>query len=248
MSERSGATRQRAVHTPRPAAAGKSPAAWAVLLATIIIATTADLWSKHAAFERVASVPVDIRRADVLDAERLGELIPRHEPVTVVPHGLEFTLVLNPGAVFGIGAGQRWIFVAFTLVALAVGGLLFARWTTPRDRGAHVAIGLLVAGGLGNLYDRLALACVRDFIHPLPGVNLPFGLAWPNGATEIWPWVSNVADLWLLIGIGVLLVLTWRHPAEQPAEQPVDQPADEPKADQHSAGEARSPEARSPEA
>ena len=153
-----------------------------------------------------------IRRADVLAADNLSALIPAHQPLTVVPSALEFTLVLNPGAVFGIGAGQRWVFVVFTLVALAVGALLFARWTAPRDRGAHAAIGLLVAGGLGNLYDRLAFGCVRDFIHPLPGVELPFGITWPNGAAEVWPWVSNIADLWLLVGIAGLLVLTWRAP------------------------------------
>ncbi|MEM0984390.1 MAG: signal peptidase II [Planctomycetota bacterium] len=197
--------------------AARSPAALLFLLVTIVLGTASDLWSKHAAFAHVADQPVAVEREAVLATKPLQSLIPPHEPVTAIPSVLEFTLVLNPGAVFGLGAGQRWIFIAFTAIALVVGWLLFAKWTRPKDHIAHVSIGLLVAGGLGNLYDRLVHGCVRDFIHPLPGVDLPFGVTWPNGASEVWPWVSNVADLWLLIGIGVLLVLSWRTP-DKPAE------------------------------
>jgi signal peptidase II len=137
-------------------------------------------------------------------------IIPRHAPVTVVPRALEFQLVLNPGAVFGIGPGQRFFFIGFTVLALVFGVLMFARWTGPRDHFAHVAIGLLIGGGLGNLYDRLQFACVRDFLHPLPG------LTWPGGMTimgnrEVWPYVSNLADLFLLIGILMLLIHLWKR-------------------------------------
>jgi lipoprotein signal peptidase len=88
---------------------------------------------------------------------------------------------------------------------------MFGWWTGPRDRAAHVAIGLLISGGLGNLYDRLVYTCVRDFIHPLPGVNLPFGWRMPHGDREIWPYVSNIADLWLIIGIGTLMICLFRQ-------------------------------------
>ena len=145
--------------------------------------------------------------------ERLNALLPSHDPVEVIPGILNFTLVLNPGAVFGIGAGKRWIFVGFTLVAIAFAGWMFARWTTARDRWTHAALGLLVAGGLGNLYDRVLYACVRDFIHPLPGVKLPFGITWPNGSDEVWPYVSNVADAFLIAAIAMLLVVSFRKPA-----------------------------------
>jgi signal peptidase II len=171
-----------------------------------------DLVSKSLAFGHVAGARVGIDRAVVLASDRLDALIPRHEPVVVVPGLLEFTLVLNPGAVFGVGAGQRWFFVGFTVLALAFAAWIFGAWTRARDRWAHAAIGLIVAGGLGNLYDRLQFACVRDFIHPLPGVRFPLGLAWPGGSREVWPYVSNVADLYLLVGIGILLVLNWSRP------------------------------------
>jgi signal peptidase II len=191
----------------------RSRRAWTVLLVTVLLGLVTDLWSKSIAFAAIAPTPVVVEREDVLRVNDLSVLIPPHDPVLVVPNLLEFTLVLNPGAVFGIGAGRRVFFIGFTLVAIAVSLVLFARWTRPRDWAAHLGFGLIISGGLGNLYDRIRFACVRDFIHPLPGVELPFGLRWPGGgSTEVWPYVSNVADLYLLIGIGILLVYTWRQP------------------------------------
>jgi signal peptidase II len=186
--------------------------AWILLIGSLVFGLVTDLISKWAAFRYIADVPAIVRRPDVIASNRLGELLPLHDPVVVVPSVLNLTLVLNPGAVFGIGAGQRWLFIAFTLLAIVFSMWIFLRWTTPRDRSAHAAIGLLLSGGIGNLYDRLVYACVRDFLHPLPGVQLPWGLTWPNGSRDIWPYVSNIADLWLIIGIAVLLVYSWRKP------------------------------------
>jgi signal peptidase II len=97
---------------------------------------------------------------------------------------------------------------------------MFAKWTRSRDTLAHASIGLLLGGGLGNLYDRLALGCVRDFLHPLPGLRWPGGWKPFGGDGQIWPYVSNVADLLLLIGIGLLLIFLWRRPHDHPAELP----------------------------
>ncbi|MEL6497577.1 MAG: signal peptidase II [Planctomycetota bacterium] len=195
---------------------------WSVLLGVLLAGLVADLWSKSAAFERVADVPVEVRREQVMRTEQLGRLIPPHEPVIVVPNILEFTLVLNPGAVFGLGAGKRLLFIGFTLVAVVMGLWMFLTWTTRRDWLAHASLGLLLSGGLGNLYDRVKFACVRDFIHPLPGVRI--------AGREIWPYVSNVADAFLIVGIIGLMWHLWRSdsgpPSAEAAEPGRDQPND----------------------
>ncbi|KAA0215845.1 MAG: signal peptidase II [Leptolyngbya sp. PLA3] len=196
----------------------RSPRAWALLMIVTGLGLATDLATKSLAFAHVAGIPVGIDRDAVLTTQRLDLLIPTHKPVVVIPNLLELTLVLNPGAVFGVGAGRRWFFVAFTLVALAFATFIFGLWTRARDMWAHVAIGLIAAGGLGNLYDRLRFACVRDFIHPLPGLKLPFGVKWPGGSDEIWPYVSNVADLYLIVGIAILLLLNWSRPKHAPTE------------------------------
>jgi lipoprotein signal peptidase len=210
---------------PAPDPAWRSRGAWIWFLAAVALLLAIDLGTKYLAFAFVADAPVAVDRADVTailrnDPRALQALIPRHEPVVVAPHLLEFKLVLNPGAVFGTGAGMRWFFVGFTFVALAFATLLFARMTTARDRLTHLAIALIVSGGLGNLYDRLRYACVRDFIHPLPGVEFPFGITWPNGDPELWPYVSNVADAFLLVGIAILMIRLWNASPESPAKGP----------------------------
>lgn len=203
--------------TPAPIRrAGSCPRSWFVLLVSVLLGLVADLGSKELAFRHVADAPYRPDRELVLrvlrDApEDIMLLVPPHQAVIVIPSVLEFRLVLNSGAVFGTGQGRRWFFIGFTGAALAFALFLFARWTHARDPWSHAAIGLIISGGLGNLYDRVLFGCVRDFIHPLPGVKLPFGLTWPHGSDELWPYISNVADALLLIGIGVLMIRLWRH-------------------------------------
>lgn len=208
----------------RADAAFRSPRAWALLLAVTLAGLLVDLATKYAAFRHVAPTPVEVSRDRVLEVgprAPLDLLIPPHPPVVVVPYLLEFKLVLNKGAVFGMGAGKRMFFIAFTAVSVGFCLYMFAAWTTRRDRWAHAALGLVLAGGLGNLYDRVVYACVRDFIHPFPNVMLPMGLEWPWGGREVWSYVSNVADKFLLVGIAILMVFLWRaggSPAQPRAE------------------------------
>ena len=186
--------------------------AWTLMLVVVVLGTILDLGSKTVAFNTLADAPVALDRSEVVDATELQALLPRHEPTVVVPYLLEFKLVLNPGAVFGIGADKRVFFIIATTLAIAFALWMFVRWTGPRDRWAHIAIGLVISGGLGNLYDRVRFACVRDFLHPLPSVNYPFGISTPWSGTEVWPYVSNLADLWLIIGVVVLVGFLWFGP------------------------------------
>lgn len=194
-----------------------SAAAWVILLSVVAAGLAADLVSKSLAFKYVAGFPVHVDRRDVLQAGSnlqsilVNQIGSRDPVVTVIPNVLDLSLVLNRGAVFGIGAGQRVFFIVFTLAALLFSAWMFGQWTRQGEHLAHVSIGLLMAGGLGNLYDRLVFACVRDFLHPLPGVVLPFGWHFPGGGREIWPYVSNIADLWLIVGIAGLMWYLWRH-------------------------------------
>lgn len=207
---------------PRPQSersAAKSPAAWVLFVVATAAGLAIDLWTKSLAFARLAPQPVHIDRTEVIELTRAGRslaaLVPDHFATTVVPHGLDLTLVLNRGAVFGLGAGRRWVFVVFTVLAVGFGLWAFAKWTTARDRFVHVMIALVLAGGLGNLYDRLSFACVRDFLHPLPGLKYPFGISTPWSGPEVWPYVSNVADLLLLIGIAGLMMTLMKNEKTQ---------------------------------
>jgi signal peptidase II len=184
-----------------------SPKAWARLFIVLLIGMGIDLGSKSWTFANVTDAPVILDRQQLL-ANRHFNPIPRHDSVTVLPFGLlDFQLVINRGAVFGIGEDNRIFFIAFTILALGAGAFVFSRYTQQRHRIAHIALGLILAGGLGNLYDRMAYGVVRDFLHMLPGWNLPFGWRWPaGGSSNVFPWVFNVADVMLLVGIGLFMI------------------------------------------
>jgi signal peptidase II len=113
----------------------------------------------------------------------------------------------NPGALFGMGAGFRLLFVALSIVALLVIGYFVLLRPKVLDLWLTAALGLVTGGILGNLYDRLGLwhtadtpvdelFGVRDWIHfRLDGV--PLFSPWPN---------FNIADCCLVVG-AILLAL-----------------------------------------
>ena len=186
-----------------------SPAAWLTLIVVCMLGTSLDLWSKDWAFKNIAEHPVQLDREEILADPEWKP--PWHEGVEVLPFGLlDMDLVMNHGAVFGIGQRSRLVFVVFTIIAVVAATLIFAFWTHARSRWVHVGIGLILAGGIGNLYDRLAYGAVRDFLHLAPDWNLPFDWRWPNGSAEIFPWVFNVADVLLLTGMAILILRSGR--------------------------------------
>ncbi len=199
-------TRASSVDRPPSPRAFGSPISWALLLSVLAIGLAVDLSSKWWTFATVADDPVELDRETLL-GDPYYNPIPQHESVSVLPWDLlHFQLVINRGAVFGIGSDKRIFFIVFTLIALGAGLFVFGRYTQERHRLAHFAIGLILAGGLGNLYDRISFGVVRDFLHMLPEWNLPFGWRWPGGSPSVFPWVFNVADVMLLVGIGLLMI------------------------------------------
>lgn len=84
-------------------------------------------------------------------------------PVPVLP-GVELAYTENTGAAFGLGRGANGFFIAVSVVLIVVLARLVRRW--PKDDLWLQAGGTLVlAGALGNLYDRVAYRFVVDFIY-----------------------------------------------------------------------------------
>jgi signal peptidase II len=187
------------------ARAGRHQSAVLRFVVVLLVLLAADLAVKSWSYRTVAGQPVQVQRAED------GTLppLPRHDSRVVVPRILALHLTLNRGAVFGLAEGGRWIFVAFSIVATGVILVTFSR----SRAGAwvlHVTLAAVLAGALGNLYDRLMFGVVRDMFLLFPGVNLPFGWSWPDGSRGLYPWIFNVADVCLVAGLLVLVVITWR--------------------------------------
>lgn len=199
----------------------RSPRSWVILFIVTIVGFSADLATKNWAFQEIADSPVLLEREQLLSNPNWTP-IPMHDGVVAIPGRiLNFRLVLNDGAVFGIGSQQRVFFIIFTFIALAIAGWIFGRHTTRKDTMAHIAIGLILGGGLGNLYDRIAIGRVRDFMHLFPDRHLPFDFSWPGSNSELFPWIFNTGDALLLTGMGLLMIFFWRQPT--PTSQKPDQ-------------------------
>lgn len=108
------------------------------------------------------------------------------------------TLAFNRGAAFGISVGDdsRWFFIPITLLALVL-LLVLLRQAERRDWLRLVSISMVVAGALGNLYDRVRWnRGVVDFIGPID-----LGLMdWP---------IFNVADMSITGGAVMLAISFW---------------------------------------
>jgi signal peptidase II len=170
--------------------------AWWVMVLALLVG--ADLGLKVWAFEHVAGEPA---------AATAGSPIPPHEPITLLPHVLALKLTLNEGAVFGLGQGKVWLFVLVTIGAVLVIGYMLA-FADRRELMLQLILVLILAGALGNFYDRIRFGAVRDMLYLFPGVHLPFGWRWPGGgggSPLVYPWIFNLADVYLTGGVALLL-------------------------------------------
>jgi signal peptidase II len=172
----------------------RSPLALLLFFGVAVVGAALDLWTKSLAVERLQSVP----------------------PYRLIPGWIHLTYTENHGAVFGIAQGARPIFLTVSIGAILFLAFLFV--TSGRARLYQLILGLLLAGVVGNMYDRVSYGYVRDMIHALPGWHWPqwlvnyFPRAWhpPRGqGMEVFPWVFNLADTYLCVGVGAMLLYTF---------------------------------------
>ena len=102
--------------------------------------------------------------------DRITKLLAVHflkgkPPVTFIPKVVQFNYAENTGMAFSMFSGARWIFVILTFCVC-----VFALWYLFSNRTSNLweywSIGVIVAGGIGNLIDRTFQAYVIDFIEP----------------------------------------------------------------------------------
>lgn len=172
--------------------------AYALFVTIAIGGCALDLATKYWTFQRLGNPQI-----------QQGQPAP---PIWLVDGIFGFETSLNEGAVFGIGQGQVRVFAALSLIAAVgiVAWLVFAPVT--QDLPLTVALALVMAGILGNLYDRLGwhaltwaagtrghragepVYAVRDWLHfKIDAI----GFDWP---------IFNLADTFLVCGA---ILLAW---------------------------------------
>ena len=148
----------------------------ALFLAVALSGAFFDLWTKHLVF---AFLP-----------ERGW---PRE--VVVIEGFLSYGRTFNPGVVFGIGPKFQVFWKVISVLAIpAIIAVFFAvkraKWILT------LSLGMILAGTIGNMYDRLKFDAVRDF--------LKFYVV-SGGQEKVWP-LFNLADSYICVGVFLLTV------------------------------------------
>jgi signal peptidase II len=138
---------------------------------------------------------------------------PPAHPVTIIPRILELHTSENTGALWGFGArlpGSSLIFAGLSVIAALVIFYYLFVLGAAASRVLTVALGLIMAGAMGNCYDRLVLGHVRDFMHfHVDAIN--FDCA-----------IFNFADNMLVIGALTLVLYALRPEKKTEPDKPVD--------------------------
>jgi len=143
-----------------------------------------------------------------------GLHLPERGQIPVLPV-FRLTMVMNPGVSFGLlradtALGRGLLVGAATLVVLAL-----VAWARRADRPLFAtALGLVIGGAVGNnLIDRARIGEVVDFL---------------DFSGLMFPWVFNVADSAISVGVVLLLLDSFTAPSKAPgnaAENIPDKPA-----------------------
>jgi signal peptidase II len=121
--------------------------------------------------------------------------LPARGRIEVLPF-FDLTYVRNFGASFGMGAGSAWARVVFSVIAIAIVGVLVGWLGRLRRRWAVAGAALIIGGAIGNLIDRVRQGFVTDFL---------------DFSGLYFPWVFNVADVSINIGILCLIIDYVKH-------------------------------------
>ena len=115
-----------------------------------------------------------------------------------IPKVVSLTYLKNSGAAFSILENQQWFFTIITLIAMGAAFVYLYR----QIKGSLwllLGLTLIISGGIGNFIDRLRQGFVVDMFH----------LDFMNFA------IFNVADIYLTIGVGLLLIYLLREESHE---------------------------------
>ncbi len=117
---------------------------------------------------------------------------------------MELEYLENRGAAFGILQNQQWLFILLFFLFVIAAGFFYCRVSMDRRYLPLRLIALfVVAGGLGNLIDRVRLGYVVDFFY-FSLINFP---------------VFNVADIYVTVSMALLILLFLIYYKEEDMDQ-----------------------------
>lgn len=128
------------------------------------------------------------------------------DPVDILGPVLRLTLIFNPGAAFGMGESATVVFAVFAIVA-TIAALWFMTKISKPWHG--VALGLLLAGITGNLYDRIFQPPYALHGHVVDFIQVPYFA------------IFNVADICITCAAGLIILgsFLWEDDRKEAPEE-----------------------------
>ena len=129
-------------------------------------------------------------------ADRVTKVLAKRRVLrgTLIPGVVSFRSARNSGMAFSMLSGHFWLLTVFT--ALLIAGILAYLISRPGESPLlRAGLWLIAGGGLGNLYDRVTMGSVIDFIE-LDFVRFA---------------IFNVADVCICVGAALVLLGAWRN-------------------------------------
>lgn len=110
-----------------------------------------------------------------------------HQTIPVIENIFHITYVQNTGAAFSMFSGHTSVLAMITIIA-TLGMLFFMhKIRNSAHKSLMWSLALIIAGGIGNIIDRISLKYVVDFLD-----------------FRVWP-VFNIADICVCVGCGLLI-------------------------------------------
>mgnify|MGYP001248209295 CR=1 FL=1 len=172
---------------------------WIAFSLALVLGTALDLATKAWAFQALPD-PMDTR--------------------VVIEGWFSFTHATNRGAAFGLFQGQHTFFMVVSLLAFVA--VPYFVHTSPRNRRGLITagvLGLILAGVMGNFWDRVVHGFVRDFLDVhTPPAGTVHDLCERLFGRTVWP-TFNVADIFITVGAISMVLFLGREEEKKPASE-----------------------------
>lgn len=122
------------------------------------------------------------------------------EPITIIDGFIKLEKVVNPGLAFGINNSNKSNFL-ITLIVMCIVFHFIKEQKSRLDKNTQIAIALVLAGGIGNLIDRLIFGGVLDYISI---IDFP---------------IFNFADILVVVGWVLLCIAVFNFARMDSAEE-----------------------------
>ena len=132
---------------------------------------------------------------DILSKWLVFSQVKTYETITLIPGLLNIVRSENKGVVFGILPGKTNAFIILSVIAIITIVCIYL-WSDRSVIKSNVALGMVLAGAAGNLWDRIWLKGVRDFID----FHIGNAYHWPT---------FNIADSLICIGVFLMAITSF---------------------------------------